>query len=259
MNPALAQEKDIEDNSESFKSLDNVEKMLEKDFPAPAVVEEELVKRPDIKQNQKASYTQLKENKSSQLTESTTDMAALQKTYMPKSNRWQLNSGLTLNMSDAFYRTLGLNLKLTYHLTESWGLEVFGQMNNSFQRDELNSLQYTQQMSVQNLVTLKSLMGANIYFNTLYGKFSVNDSRIVPYEIYQSLGYVKVTNQDNQEYPGFYLGIGELISLSRSSAFRIDLSWYFYSTKNILGQSVSDDSLFINFGYSWFFPEPRYR
>ncbi|WP_413612310.1 outer membrane beta-barrel domain-containing protein [Bdellovibrio sp. HCB-110] len=187
------------------------------------------------------------------------DLATIQKNYMPKTKRAQLSGGFSLLPSDVFFRTYGLNVKTSYHFTEALGLEVFGYLFTSQPRDEINKLESTQKLSVKSLIALNSFYGVNLYFNSIYGKTALFNYKIIPFEIYQTIGVGKVRTQDNEETNSFQVGIGDLFSLTRSSALRVDLTWAFYNVHNYLGENQSSNSLFLTLSYGHFFPEPLYR
>nr|WP_295905603.1 outer membrane beta-barrel domain-containing protein [uncultured Bdellovibrio sp.] len=233
------------------KDIDFVEKLLEtkaNEFKsAPSKSFEPKQK------TQKAEYTSV-QSESFFL-----DLATIQKNYMPKTNRIHLGAGFTLLPSDVFYRTIGLNLKASYHFTETWGVEAFGYLFTSQARDEVNKLESVQKLSVKNLVSLSAFYGLNLYFNSIYGKTALLNYRIIPFEVYQTVGLGKVRTHDDEETTSFQVGIGDIFSLSRSSALRIDLNWAFYNAHNYLGEEQASNSLFLTISYGHFFPEPIYR
>lgn len=233
------------------QDIDVVEHMLEKDIKYDFKYKAQ--KKSILKTPQKADY------KGVQTEASYADFAVIQRNYMPKSERFFVSVGGTLLPTDVFFRSYGLNLKGGYHFNETWGFELFDYALSSSARGEVDDLETTQQTSVKSLVSLKNYYGANLYFSSIYGKTSVFNSKIVPFEIYQTIGVGKVVNQKSEESTAFQFGIGEIFTLGRSSGLRTDLNWAFYKTTNIKGQSQAANSLFLSVSYSFFFPEPVYR
>jgi outer membrane beta-barrel protein len=186
------------------------------------------------------------------------DLGIVQRNYMPKMGRSLLSGGLNLLPSDAFYRTFGLSLKGSYHFSETWGAEFFGSFFTSSSREEVRKLETVQHLDVNNLVYIKQYYGLNLYFNSMYGKTSLIGRRVIPFEIYQTIGIGKIRTQ-NYESTAFQVGLGDMFSLTRSTVFRVDLSWAFYSTKNYLNQLQPANSIFLTISYGRFFPEPNYR
>lgn len=236
---------------EEQQDIDFVDKLLEKNLPQNTPVR---MSPPAIgKPKQRANFGSV------QSVDSYEDFALIQRNYMPKTERAQISLGLTTVPTDVFFRTLGLNVRLGYHLTENWGAEFFGYGLSSSARSEVNNMENTQLVSVRNLVSIKNYIGLNMYYNFIYGKSAFLNNLILPFEIYQTFGVGKITNQNSEDSTAVQFGVGEMISLSRSSAVRLDLTWAFYRTKNILGQDQDNNSVFLTVGYSFFFPEPAYR
>lgn len=238
----------------SYKEIDKIEEVLETNFPKlePADFQKQTLPIPETSR-QRADFS----NVDSTILYS--DLAVFQKNYMPKSGRVQLTSGLAIVPTDVFFLTGGLSLKAAYHLSEAWGVEVFTNIMSSNSREEVNNIANTQNVSVKNLVSLKAFSGANVYYNFIYGKLSLQDRKVLPFEIYNTLGVGSMMNSQDYQSPSMQVGVGALLSMTRSSALRLDLTWAFYETKNILDQTANENSTFLSLGYSWFFPEPQYR
>lgn len=239
------------ESDEEQKDIDFVDKILEKNLPQNTPVKSAP---PSIgKPKQRANFGDV------QTTASYEDFAVIQRNYMPKTERAQVSLGLTSTPTDVFFRTLGLNAKLSYHFNETWGVEFFAYTLSSSPRAEVGNLESTQAVSVRSLVSIRNYMGLNVYHSFIYGKHAFLNNLIFPFEIYTLAGFGKITNQNSEDSTAIQVGIGELISISRSSAIRLDLTWSFYNTKNILGQDQANNSIFLTVGYSFFFPEPQYR
>lgn len=180
-------------------------------------------------------------------------VVVIQKNYMPKTGRFALNGGLTLFPSDVFFKTFGGQVRGSYFFSESWGAELNAIFLTSAKTNELNDLESKQSVSVNNLATLKSYLGGQVYFSSMYGKYAFNDRRIYPFEIYQTVGLGQMTT-DKSSNPAFNVGLGQMISMSRDSAVRLDLTLQFYQTETVTGAKQNQSSLLINFSYSAFFP-----
>lgn len=248
--PSFAQEKN---ESDEQKDIDFVERLIESNSSkfgnmAPPPILEAPKKKID-----KAEYGAV------QSESFYTDLAVIQKNYMPKADRVYLSGGFSLLPSDVFFRTFGLNLKTSFHFNETWGLELFGYAFNSQAREEVKDIETTQALSVKSLVSVKAFYGMNLYFNSIYGKTAFANRKIVPFEIYQTIGFGKVRTQDSQEATSVQFGVGDIFSLSRSSTLRVDLTWAIYNAHNYLGEEQASNSLFLTLSYGQLFPEPTYR
>ena len=87
----------------------------------------------------------------------------------------------------------------------------------------------------------------------MYGKYALSDRKIFPFEIYQIIGLGQVkTNKSSS--PALNIGFGQLLSLSRNSAVRFDLSLLFYQTETVTGDKQQANSLLVTISYDSLFP-----
>jgi outer membrane beta-barrel protein len=188
-----------------------------------------------------------------------TDYSVVQRNYMPKSNRTQFKLGLSSVTNDVFYSNIGLGLGAAYYFNETWGIGLTGTLLNSSRNSYAQNIRDVQLVNIENLVTLKNTYGVNVLFTPVYGKWSLLNKKVIPFELYVQGGFSQITNQSNVASSAATVGIGQLISLSRSSALDINLDWYFYTTKNINNQDQSNNSMLLTVAYCLFFPKPTYR
>lgn len=187
------------------------------------------------------------------------DYSIVQKNYMPKSARLQVKSGVTTVTNDVFYTNLGLSFGAIYNFDETWGVGLNGVLLSSNKGSQTQNIRDVQLVNIENLVTLTNAYNASVYFSPIYGKWSLLNKQIFPFEIYFSGGIGQVTNQSNLASAATNFSLGQLISLTRSSALDINLQWLLYNTRNINNQEQSNNSLFLTVSYSLFWPKPDYR
>jgi outer membrane beta-barrel protein len=188
-----------------------------------------------------------------------TETIVIQRNYMPKTERFMIFGGFTFLPTDVFYKTFGLQARASYHFSETWGAEMTGMFLGSSRSAELTDVENKQGVNVQNLVSPKTYVGLDVYFNSIYGKAAFLERKIVPFEVYFSAGYGKMTTALSQGLDTLHLGIGQLFSLSRSNALRIDLSLLSYKSLTITGDPQLTNNLLLTVGYGHFMPEARYR
>ena len=218
-------------DADEDKEIQGVESELEKNFPARTRLEPTI--SPVIKKKQD-SLELNKSNPEKDKDRYQSQTVVIQKNYMPKTGRFDVSGGVTLFPSDVFFKTFGAQLRGGYHLSETWGAELSGIYLISSKSDELKNLESKQSVTASSLATLESFVGANIYFSNMYGKYALNDRKIFPFEIYQTIGIGQVkTNKSSS--PALTIGFGQLLSLSRNDAFRFDLSLLFYQTETVNG------------------------
>ena len=187
------------------------------------------------------------------------DYSVIQRNYMPKSSRLQMKGALTTVTNDVFYNNFGLALGAAYHFNETWGVGFNLTYLNSNRNTDAKNILDVQGVNIQNLVTLKNSYGASAYFTPIYGKWSLLNRRVLPFEIYLHGGAAQITNQSNLTNTAVTLGAGQLITLTRSSALDFNFNWHFYTTKNINGDDQASNSMLFSIGYSLFWPKPTYR
>lgn len=243
---AYAQSAESSENNQENSEIQFTELELEKNIPkgniAPTIA-------PVYKKQQDVvnlEPLQEKESESDQI-------VVIQKNYMPKTDRFSLNLGFTLFPSDVFFRTFGTQVRGSYYLNEKWGVELNAIVLTSAKTSELSDLENKQSIAVSNLATLKNYIGAQAYFSSMYGKYAFNDRKIYPFEIYQTAGVGRMQT-DKSSSSALTFGVGQMISLSRDSALRLDLNLMLYQTETVTGSKQNQSSFLINFGYSAFFP-----
>jgi outer membrane beta-barrel protein len=122
----------------------------------------------------------------------------LQKNPMVKSSHFQLNMGVTKVINDGFNSNFGLQLGGIYHFNETWGLGLGGTVLSSSRSSQTKNLQEVQMINVDQLWTLKNTYNASLYVTPVYGKWTLLNQKIRPFEIYFSVGAAQVTDQSNQ-------------------------------------------------------------
>lgn len=197
-------------------------------------------------QEQKIDYSQVKE------ATPYNDIAIIQKSYMPKTNRLQVNGGLVMVPNDLFFDTFGADLKLGYHFNETWGVEAEGTFLTSSKSRVTKDMLSKQGVTVKNQITAKNFMGANVYYNSIYGKTALWDRKIIPFEVYFTGGMGMVDTTVTKGAVGFKAGIGELFTIDKNRAARLELSMIFYSAKDLAGNTQSVNSMFLTFSFEQF-------
>lgn len=186
------------------------------------------------------------------------EVSVLQKRFMPKTGRMQLFGGLSTITNDPFFLSVAATGKAAYYFSEAWGVELnyFGISTSS--RKATDELKKVNGVSTQNLVQAKSFLGLDLVYTPIYGKMTLFNEKIIPFDLYFAAGYG--TTQTQAENAGtFHLATGQVFALTKSFGLRWDFSWNFYSAKGIDGSSGQFNNLFLTVGASFFFPEAGYR
>ncbi len=230
--------------------IDSIEKELEGNLPRSRTKEIPLKASPA---KPKVSFEEIKG------ATPYSDVAIIQRNYMPKTKRFELFGGLSYLTNDVFYKNFGLDLRGAYHFNETWGVEFNYDMLSTIRSKELEGLEDTQRVAINNLVSPKNLYGLGIQYYSTYGKLALWNKKIYSFDIYTGAGVAQVSTGQGIQSTALRASIGELFSLNRSAAIRLDFSWYFYSAKNIEGNTSAVNNLFLTLGYSKFFPDVKDR
>ena len=187
------------------------------------------------------------------------EVSVIQKRFLPKTERFQIYLGPTLITNDPFFNTIGGEIKASYFLNESWGVELNYFALSTSEKDSTKDLKSIQGVSTVNLVYPKSYVGLDLMYVPIYGKMSWFNRRIIPFDLYFSGGYGTTNTQAGETAGNVHLATGQIFSLSKGMAFRWDFSWNFYNATGIDGSKGSFNNLFLTAGVSFFFPEATYR
>lgn len=248
---ALAQTDEAEqDNSE----LDQVEAEIQKNAILANPKAEKKEAAADVKVDNLADLSKL---------QSFSEVSVMQRRYMPKTGRVQMFGGLSTAVNDPWNTSLGGNLRLAYGFTEAWGIEGSYYFMNSSASLASQNLSSEHGVNAQDFGTMAGYTGASIMWTPIYGKMTLLNKKIVPFDMYFSLGggttSLSATNSVlGKTVPasasGLSLGAGQIFSITRSVAFRWDLALNTYSIP-----SGTVNNLLLTFGASLYIPEAHYR
>lgn len=193
------------------------------------------------------------------------DIAVIQKRFLPKSQRFEFNPNLGFITNNAFFMTTYLQGRLAYAITEKWAIEATVALFMDQKYKVTKDLE-----KEPNPVETKSLLlpemyyGADIRWSPIYGKMGSFSDGIVPFDMYFSLGAgVMDTNQEESPM-AIHIGTGQIFGINKWMAFRWDLSSYMYSSEVVKsnGSGKNTDSFTdvqLSLGMSFFFPDATYR
>jgi outer membrane beta-barrel protein len=195
------------------------------------------------------------------------DVSVLQKRFLPKTQRFQLSGGFTMITNDPWYWGLGANARFAYYLREAWGLEFSGEIFSHSERDQVKDLRANNTLSTDSFVFIKDYLGVDILWNPMYGKMSLRNLRIIPFDLYFAFGggLIGTGNAKEKTSTAMHLGTGQIFAISKSTAFRWSFDWkYFNATPSSLDPArtlpTNNFSYFsLSVGVSYFFPEANYR
>lgn len=192
------------------------------------------------------------------------DIAVIQKRFLPKSQRFEFNPNLGLITNNAFFMTTYLQGRLAYAITEKWAIEATVALFMDQKYKVTKDLEDEAQVETKSLLLPEMYYGADIRWSPIYGKMGSFSEGIVPFDMYFSLG-VGIMDTNQEESPmAIHIGTGQIFGINKWMAFRWDLSSYMYSSEvaKSNGTGTNTDSFTdvqLSLGMSFFFPDATYR
>ncbi len=183
--------------------------------------------------------------------------SVVQKKLLQKSDRLLIKTGLSAIMNDPFYSSYGLNLAFNYYLNDNWGIGLAGQVLNASQNVQVQNINDIQGVAPAQIATLKSHYNLSLYRDLINGKWAFANRKTVEFNVYLSAGIAQVADQYNVTAQATSLSLGQLYTLSETSAVDINLQGLFYTAKNINNQDQSTQSILLGVNYSFFWPQTR--
>lgn len=190
------------------------------------------------------------------------DIAVIQRRFLPKTSRFEISGAAAATLNDPFFNNIGGVARFGYYFREKYGVEFNYFFLTTAETQVTRDLRQKRGVLTESLVTTKSFYGADFKWSPIYGKVTLFGRRIVPFDLYFSLGGGLTQTDQGSGEPTIHLGTGQIFALSKSVAFRWDFSWNFFSAESERdGKKTSDtyDNLFLTVGVSFFFPEAKYR
>jgi outer membrane beta-barrel protein len=186
-------------------------------------------------------------------------VSVIQRRFLPRTGRMQAYIGPALTLNDPWFNVMGASLKLGYNFTESLGIEGSYSFMSTDKTMALKELKKEHTITTENFVYVKNYYALAFNWTPLYGKMTWLNERIVYYDIYFNVGFGGTEIQNGDVQDTLNLGAGQIFSISKSTAFRWDLTWNFFEAKQLDATQGAYNNVFISAGFSFFFPEANYR
>lgn len=189
------------------------------------------------------------------------DIAVIQKKYLNKTGRFELWLAGSLALNSQYFNMLGGNLALSYHFNDRWGVELEGVFMTDMEKSVTEGLRKDQAITTRDIITPTSYMGLNLRWSPIYGKMSLREKTINPFEVYFVLGAGLTGTDDGQSAFTIHGGIGQVYPVSKNMSIRWTLVLNNFAANakgdlkgSIKGQEVRSNLLYLSAGVSWFFP-----
>ena len=197
------------------------------------------------------------------------DVAVISRKFLPKSKRFELSGGGLLTLNNAFFNNAGFALRGTFYFSEKWGVEGQYYSFHSSERRVTKDLEKLRGISTRSLVVPKSFVGGAIKWAPIYGKISLFEGSIIPFDLFFNFGYGSTHTDESEGDSTFQLGVGQNFAISKSLAFRWDMAWSMYSAQikrrgsggdeSFKVESLNHSDLYYGIGLSFFIPGAKYR
>jgi outer membrane beta-barrel protein len=254
-NPDKAPEADVESVYDKMdQQTDQDSKKEEADQPAPIKKEEAEKKAPLPEAKTITDLNQL---------QPFSDIAVIERKFLPKTKRFELSLIGITGLNNPFFNNFGGTAKGVYYFTEKYGLELIGTGLAIMSRQVTDDLANKNNIHTSNEVTPRTFFGGGLKWNPIYGKVSLLNKSIVPFDLSFSIaGGMTQTDQHRSE-PTLHIGTSQVFAIKKSFGVRWDLDWNFYDA-NAIDQNgnptkVFHNDLFLGIGVAFYFPEASYR
>ena len=190
------------------------------------------------------------------------EISVIQRKYLPKTGRFQLNGSVGTVTNDPFFNSYALGARAGYFLSEAWGIELDYLSMSTSQRQVTRNIRNVKDVITDSLVSIKSYLGVHIVFVPFYGKMTFKNRSIIPFDFFFTGGYgsTRIESSAGAESPGTYhLGVGQIFSVSKSFAIRWDFTANFFSGAGLDGNRQQFNNLIFSLGGSLFLPGASYR
>lgn len=189
------------------------------------------------------------------------DIAVIQKKFLDKTERFELYGSGVMALNSQFHNFLGINAVASYHFNERWGLELQGLFTTSIEKSITENLNKKQKIETKSIVVPKSYYGLNLRWSPIYGKMSLREQTINPFEMYFTLGLGLSKIEDGQNVGTLHLGLGQVYPLSKNTSFRWGFGYNFFQANargdlkgSVKGKEVNTSFFYLNAGISVFLP-----
>lgn len=190
------------------------------------------------------------------------DIVVIQKKFFEKTSRWELSlSGLT-SLNNKFFTSVGIKATLGYHFSERWAVEGQAWYLAQLDRDFTKDLEDEYQISTSDIVTPQGYLGLNLVWTPIYGKLSLQEKSVNPFELFFTLGAGMILTDDSQKAPAINMSFGQIHPISKNTTIRWEVGGNIFQAKgkgSLQGSQQNEKTIseifYVSVGASFFFPE----
>ena len=162
---------------------------------------------------------------------------------------------------------MGLNVVLNYHINETFGIELESLSLTNSQKNITGSLEEKQNIITKSIVVPKSYLGAHIRWSPIYGKISLRERTINPFEMYFTFGGgISSTDDGQSDALTVHIGMGQFYPMTKNTTFKWSLGYNLFRAGaredlqgSVSGKTVNTGFLYLSTGISVFLPFSKSR
>ena len=191
------------------------------------------------------------------------DVAVIQRRFMPKTGRVSASLFSVFNMSNEFFLHPGVGGHLNYNFLEKHGVELSGYYVWTFKRGVTSDLATLGANVSESQPIAQSFFGLTYKWMPFYGKIAFYDQKILAFDSFFSLGggmsgIVRGKDKKIVWEPTVVAGIGQVFAITRDLGLRWDLRMNATIETQFNTFSVLNDLLF-SIGLSYYYPSAGLR
>ena len=167
-------------------------------------------------------------------------------------------------MNNKFFTSVGLNGSLGYHMSERWAVEGRFWFSNLVERDFTKNLEERYAIKTADIVTPEGFAGLHLVWTPIYGKLSLFERTISPFELFCTLGGGMIFTDDKQNVPAVSFSFGQIHPLNSFSTIRWEVGGNIFQARpkqdaqeEPEGNEILSEIFYISFGISLFFPRSK--
>lgn len=191
------------------------------------------------------------------------DVAVIQRRFLPRTGRFEFSPNAMVSLNNPFFNNLGLGFRAAYFIREKHGIELKYFLLSNSATQVTKDLRDQRNVRTESLTVPKSYYGAAYKWSPIYGKMTLFNRTIVPFDLYFTIGGGMTQTLEDRSEGTVHFGTGQAFALTKSIALRWDLTWNFYeaAARDELNRAIvnNNDDLFLSVGLSFFIPEAKYR
>ncbi|MCS6838581.1 MAG: outer membrane beta-barrel domain-containing protein [Bdellovibrionaceae bacterium] len=194
--------------------------------------------------------------------ENWSQLAIIHPRFQPKYRRFQAFLGGGASLNNPWFLEVSAGLRGVYHFSDLWGIEL-GHFSFSGAHTQMTKeLEAQLNVQVTSLIRARSYLGAHFYFAPIYGKMSWFNRRIIPYDVYFTvgLGQTQLEVPASQVASTMHIGAGQIFAITRNLGLRWDITVnFFFAQSPAQVEKTQTQMVLMSLGISYFFPEVRKR